>query len=224
MNKKQPLEGDRLSLYQRILDLFFPPKCPFCGKILSYFQEECQDCTLATTTVQEQYFWTEQEMICYAPFWYRGSVRDAFRRYKFLGARHYAPIFGRYMAETLGQEPYFDCITWVPLSRKRQWTRGYNQSELLARVLAEEMGCVPLNLLVKIKDNQAQSSLNSDHERLENTQGVYRLKDPSVSLAQQRILLVDDVVTTGASLRASAEKLLEAGAVEVRCVTLARSR
>ncbi len=86
------------------------------------------------------------------------------------------------------------------------------------------MGYEPRDLLVKVKNNAAQTSLDSDEARRLNTQGVYRLQSGVGTLEHRRILLVDDVVTTGSSLYASGKILLEAGVEEVVCLTFARAR
>lgn len=217
----------KLSLYDRVLDFVFPPKCPFCGGILADSLAQCKDCQLPwTADTGEQCFYTPEGLLCCSAVWYQTLTARAIKRYKFSGARHYAPYFGRLMAEALaeGITAGFDCITWVPLSKSRRWARGYNQAELLARVVAEELGYEPRDLLLKVKHNVAQTSLDSDEARRLNTQGVYRLQSQLGSLENKRILLVDDVVTTGSSLYASGTVLLEAGVGEVVCLTFARAR
>lgn len=219
----------KLSFYDKVLDFVFPPKCPFCGKILADSLSQCRECQLSwTADTGEQSFYTPEGLLCCSAVWYQELSARAIKRYKFSGARQYAPYFGRLMAETFrdcsGISKGFDCITWVPLSKARRRGRGYNQAELLARVVAEDMGYEPRDLLVKVKNNAAQTSLDSDEARRLNTQGVYRLQSGVGTLEHRRILLVDDVVTTGSSLYASGKILLKAGVEEVVCLTFARAR
>ncbi|MFI3252739.1 MAG: phosphoribosyltransferase family protein [Eubacteriales bacterium] len=214
-----------MKLQDQILDLIFPPKCPFCRKILPHFQAECTECTLPETKdTGDTIFQTRDGLTCVSPLWYQDTVATAIKRYKFSGAKHYAPCFAAMMANATENMGEFDYVTWVPLAKVRQRSRGYNQAELLAREVTKQKGFVPESLLEKIKNNPAQTSLKSDEEREENTKDVYQLKKIVPELQNTRILLVDDVVTTGSSLYASGKILLEAGVKELVCLTFARSR
>jgi len=109
-------------------------------------------------------------------------------------------------------------VTWVPLSFRRWLRRGYNQAELLARAFARHTGRQPIALLCKTRHNRKQARLRS-RERRENARGVYGLLSPEAAQGK-RVLLVDDVLTTGATSLACAEVLLAGGAAEVRILTL----
>ena len=117
----------------------------------------------------------------------------------------------------------FDLVTWVPVSRKRRRTRGYDQAELLCRETARELGMQPLLTLEKCTDNRAQSSLSGAEERFENAKGAYRAVQPE-RFAGKRVLLIDDIVTTGATMSECARVLRKAGAAEVVCAALATPR
>lgn len=212
-----------MKLQDKILDFIFPPKCPFCRRILPHFQAKCDECILPWTN-EESKFQTNDGLSCISPLWYQDSVATAIKRYKFSGAKHYAPCFGEIMAKALEGTGDFDYITWVPLAKLRQWNRGYNQAELLAREVAKENNLIPQDFLVKIKNNAPQTSLKSDKERQENTKDVYHLKKSVPELENTRVLLVDDVVTTGSSLLSSGKVLKEAGVRELVCLTFARAR
>ena len=113
-------------------------------------------------------------------------------------------------------------VTWTPLSRKRKRKRGFDQAELLARTAAGELGLPARKLLEKEKDNGPQSHLEDEAARRANVQGVYRLTGEDLS--GLRVLLVDDVVTTGSTMGECARLLLEGGAAEVWGLTLAQAR
>jgi len=118
----------------------------------------------------------------------------------------------------------YDLITWVPLSEQRRKARGYDQAMLLAEAAALELGDVAAETLAKVRDTSAQSGLGKDDSaRRANVLGAYRPTDPEL-IAGQRILLMDDVVTTGSTLSECARTLRTAGAADVVCVTLARAR
>lgn len=115
-----------------------------------------------------------------------------------------------------------DSITWAPLSARRLRERGYDQAELLARRVGELSGLPAVPTLEKIRHTVAQSRIEDDSARLANVQRAYRLL-PGVDLPGQTVVLVDDVVTTGATLSQCASLLRQAERPVV-ALTLARSR
>ncbi len=127
-----------MDLYNGILDLIFPPKCPFCRRILSNHKELCEECQLPWTSVtKDTAFYTQDNLLCFSPFWYQDVASTAVKRYKFSGATHYAPCFAQWMARTLEGVSGIHYISWVPLSKMRRWQRGYNQAELLAKEVGQ---------------------------------------------------------------------------------------
>ena len=114
-------------------------------------------------------------------------------------------------------------VTWVPVSQKRRRKRGYDQAELLARSICRCWGTDPVRLLKKVLDNPAQSGLSDKSARRANVLGVYDAVNQD-KLKGRRILLVDDICTTGATLEECARVLRDAGAEEVAAVTVARPR
>ena len=113
--------------FESLINLFFPPKCPFCGKILDTVGI-CPKCERSLPWVpEEEVAFTEKDLTCAAPLWYEGAVREALLRLKFRGGSALAEPFGellaRCAAERFGGE--FDTVTWVPVSQKRLETRGY---------------------------------------------------------------------------------------------------
>ena len=161
---------------------------------------------------------------CVAPLFYEAAVKDSIRRYKFHNMRGYRRTYGSLLAEcvdahTAGQ---FDLITWVPVSRKRLRKRGYDQAELLARETAPYLDKPLIPTLQKMKDVAAQSSIGGREARKVNIAGAYVVLDPA-AVSGKRVLLMDDVLTTGSTLSECARMLLLAGATEVLCATIARA-
>ena len=136
----------------------------------------------------------------------------------------YAPKYAQLLADCVRSNSLeFDMITWAPLGRKRLKKRGYDQAKLLAIELGKQLQKPCRQLLVKIADNPPQSGTGSAEKRKANVAGVYRAADPLL-VAGLRVLLVDDIVTTGATFGEAAGVLKAAGAKTVLAASLARSR
>lgn len=162
---------------------------------------------------------------CVSPLYYEGEVRDAILRFKFNDATIYADLFGGLLAGCIEEnlKGRYDLISWVPLSKKRMKKRGYDQAMLLAMSAALKMNDVAVELLLKHTDVPAQSGVGSAEKRRANISGVYIVADEEL-VRGRRILLIDDIVTTGATLSECAKTLKYSGAEEVLCCTVARTR
>lgn len=216
-----------MSALRALYELIFPPKCPFCGRVLEKWEDGlCALCGEALPrTAPEEIRAVEGCDACLSPLWYRDGTVDAVRRYKFQGVRGCAGVLGGLMADCLAErwrEPA-DWITWAPLSARRRKERGYDQAELLARRVAEIAGIPAAAALEKTRQTGVQSRIGDDEERRANVAGVYRAL-PGADVAGRRIVLVDDIVTSGATLGACAACLRAAGAGSVVALTLARAR
>ena len=211
-----------------LLDLLFPPRCVFCGKLLATGERDfCARC-------QKELPWLEGPAaeqtgeffsLCAAPLRYQGVVRDSIRRYKFKGRQGYHKAYGKLVAQCVHDHlaGKYDLITWVPLSEKRKRERGYDQAFLLASAAALELGDVAVETLRKARNTDPQSGLEGEAERRANVLGAYAAVDPEL-LAGKRVLLIDDVVTTGATFSECARVLRTMGAKDVVCAALARAR
>ena len=211
-----------------LLDLLFPPKCVFCRKLLHKGEEGlCASCRsgLPWTLAGEAEQCPEFVSLCVSPLWYQDDVRASFHRYKFQGSRGYAKTYGRLVAQCVHDHlaGRYDLITWVPLSDKRKKERGYDQAFLLSSAAALELDDVAVETLRKGRNTQAQSGLDDDAARRANVLGAYTIVDPEL-VEGKRVLLIDDVITTGSTISECARVLRSAGAADVVCATLARAR
>jgi len=194
-------------------DLIYPPKCMFCGKLMEHSATPfCTNCQLDLPEYDGPLKTVPYFEKTIAPFYYEGSVRSAILRYKFQGMKRYALPFAQWMAVWVRDklEGEYDLISWVPCSRLRKWSRGYDQAETLAKALAAALGAEAVCTLKKIKHNPKQSNASSAARRRANVLGVYRAVKPE-QFAGKRILLVDDVLTTGATLSECGKMLRLAG-------------
>ena len=211
-----------------VLDLLFPPKCVFCGKVLdsgeSGFCRRCQR-ELPWLTDGEAELTGEFFSLCAAPLRYQDKVRDSIHRYKFKGRRGYHKVYGKLVAQCVHDhlDGRYDLITWVPLSDRRKRERGYDQAFLLASAAALELGDVAVETLRKERNTDPQSGITEDAQRRANVLGAYTPVDPEL-VAGKRVLLIDDVVTTGSTLSECARTLRTMGAEDVVCAALARAR
>ena len=202
-----------------LLDLLFPVKCAFCGRVCS--RGVCEACERTLPRTELPLREGKGYGRCAVPLKYEGPVREALLRYKFHGGRGAAVGFGRLLGQCAAEElgGAFDTVTYAPASAKRRAARGYDQAYLLARETARHWDAEPLTLLRKTRDNPPQSGLDAAARR-GNVVGAYEACDPEKTEGK-RVLLIDDVLTTGSTLSECVRVLRGAGAAEVVCACLA---
>jgi len=155
---------------------------------------------------------------------YEGPLRELIHLLKYSGMRPLTGRLGRLLDRTLpgGEKAEkYDAIVPVPLHWHRRWRRGFNQAELLAREVADRRGIPVVNALRRSKATVNQAGLTSAGRR-RNITGAFR-PNAGIDLTNKRILLIDDVFTTGATASACARVLKRAGAKSVSLLTLARA-
>ncbi len=208
---------------QQLLELFFPHKCLLCRRVLPKDQTDlCHRCRTETDDFKKS-----DRNISFVAGWtsmwyYNGKVRASMLRYKFYNYRSYGQVYGRLLAMKLRRDPLweYDILTWVPVSNQRRLQRGFDQVELIALRTAAELGIPLTPTLKKIRHTKPQSKLSGYARRKANVMGAYIVPEPTV-IAGKRILLLDDIITTGATVSECARTLLTAGAKEVYCAAVA---
>ena len=187
------------------------PLCPSCGAVGGHDapRPHCQGATGPLAEI----------LVACA---FEGPVRRAVHALKYRGARDHAPLLAdllaRAQALNLGG---IDLLVPVPLSEGRRRERGFNQAELIARAVGDSLGLpVATELVVRVRDTEAQVG-KSSAERRENVREAFRCTEPT-AVRGRYLAVVDDVTTTGATLRACAEPLLEAGAAWVIGLAVAK--
>jgi len=154
---------------------------------------------------------------------FRGTVAEAVHLLKYSGKPSIARRLAGLMADSLepeGRHRQADLIAAVPLHGAKQRERGFNQAQLLADELSAKLGIgTDRKAAVRARHNPTQTKLNR-RQRLENVRGIFKVPEPS-RVRGRRIILVDDVLTTGATIGSCGQALLEAGASEVLALTAA---
>lgn len=206
----------------RLFDLLFPPRCVLCRKVLNREETDlCRGCRADAPdfSASKIHFpfvarWT-------ALWYYKDNVRRSLLRYKFYNRRSYAGTYGRLLGmKLLKVMPEFDILTWVPIGKRRLQKRGYDQVELIAEAIAAELDIRAARTLRKIRNTPPQSGIRSAAARRANVLGAYQAEDPE-AFAGKRVLLLDDIITTGATASECARTLLIAGAKEVYVAAVA---
>ncbi|AEV70538.1 ComF family protein [Acetivibrio clariflavus] len=219
-------------MLERILDLVFPPKCIFCNKILNYGTGICicESCSLNIPYFSEKnlnliksnsYF---DDIICVCE--YSGIIKEALIKYKFFNKPSFGRTFARLIYNRIKEMPDWeeiDLIISVPLHRKKEQIRGYNQSYLIAKQLGKLLGIeVSKNILIRTKNTDSQSLLNRV-ERLRNVKDAFLVTDVN-AIKGKSILVVDDIFTTGSTLNECCRVLKDAGARRITATVIATGR
>lgn len=207
---------------ERLWCLFFPARCLSCGRAVEPRRYFCREC--APSLPQSTFFkefplpGVERRLPVAAVFPYEEGFRRTLHRLKFNEERYLAVPLGQLMADAAGAFPGpFHEVTWVPMTEKKLAQRGYDQSALLARSMAKELGLPCRKLLFPTRDMGVQHQL-SRKERADNVRDAYKAGNAARG---KNLLLVDDIVTTGATLRSCALALYQAGARGVWCICAA---
>ncbi|MDR1563532.1 MAG: ComF family protein [Oscillospiraceae bacterium] len=225
-----------LAASRRIIGLFFPPRCPICGKLSYDESTPCPECSVAVHPIEpplcpycgreEGRCWCISDEHAYesvlCPFHYLGSVKKGIYRLKYQASPCSETYFARHMALKIC-DVYsgisFDIITCVPMHPSSLKERGYNPAKRLAELLSRQLQIPYRDCLKKVGEGEKQHSLSSS-ARAKNVKGLFAV-NKKLKLQGKTILLCDDVFTTGATFNECAKILLEAGAKGVYCTAAA---
>lgn len=228
-----------MSIWNDVWELFFPRCCLLCGKRLSVAEEHlCFQCLsglpktrlhLQSDNEIEKCFWGKLPIERATSFLYYakgGDVRRLMYELKYYGNAQIGCFMGRWMAAELAVSGFFqgvDYVLPVPLHVRKRRKRGYNQSERLAEGISSVTG-IPVfrDMLVRSQYTETQTRKGS-YERWMNVKDVFECTSPEM-LEGKHILLVDDVLTTGATVVACADALAQVPGLKISVLTLAWAR
>lgn len=221
----------------RFSRVFFPERCQKCGKIIPLAYSSCPNCKEHKVLVGDSFCchcgYNIERCICHsniniplphiaAVYMYNGDVREKIHAMKFHHRLSFVSSFADDMAKrTLQAYPdiKFDGVCFVPMTKKDEKRRGYNQSRLLAKSLAHKMGVPMIDCLEKTKKTRKQHTLTG-HERIDNLKNSFSVGTPA-EVSGKVLLLCDDIKTTGATLYECVKTLKDSAAKDVYCICIA---
>lgn len=230
------------NLSETILNIIYPPTCPICGKIVRVYNNQiCETCKKQVRYIKEplckkcgkQLIVKEQEY-CYdcsrkehlytkgiALWAYDSNVKKSIYNFKYNNKREYAKVYAEEMILRNRQQILnwnVDAIIPIPLHKSKLRSRGFNQAEVLAKEIAKQLG-LPMyqNLVKRVKKTLPQKALN-DKQRINNLKNAFKIEEFDVKL--KKVILIDDIYTTGVTIDSVTEILKKAGITEVYFITV----
>ena len=216
----------KMNLLENILELIFPTKCGFCNELIKK-EYTCKKCKKKL-----EYICTDNKMqkitgmyfdFFISSYFYLGIVRKKILEFKFKNKKYLYRTLSEKLAYNL--QPYIkdiDYITAVPISLKRYFERGYNQSILIAKYISKRLNKPLIKFtLIKIRDNKKQSELGMKQRNI-NVKNVYKVLNKNIIFGK-RILLIDDIFTTGATVNECSRILKQYGAQSIIVATVAKA-
>ena len=213
-----------MSFIYRIYCLIYPERCPYCGDIIKSETIACKACMKKLDTLQKPIVRGAFGFRCVSSFLYGGTVRRMILRVKYHERIQYLPQIAVVMEKDVRQaygNIDFDCISYVPMHPVDQKKRGYNQAELLGRQLSDLLGIPCVDLLEKTKRTEKQQRLQYA-KRKKNLIGAFRVTDTD-AVKGKRILMIDDIITTGITLGTCCQTLNRAKPQMICCATIANA-
>ena len=202
---------------EKKLPRIIPPVCIKCSKPIRYDSPDsiCPDCDLYDKSFE----------MSKSPFLYEGIIKDAIYSFKYYNKPYFYKLFGSLLLSFMTDINYtdFDYIASVPLHKSKMRTRGYNQSELIAKYLSDKLLIPYANVLKRTKKTTKQSN-QSKEERRKNMKAAFAVKSSAKyeNIKNSSVLLVDDVYTTGSTADECSKVLLNYGVSKVYVITAAR--
>lgn len=233
-------------IIKKIIGIFFPKVCPCCGKIIDEKEELCDQCKNEVEIIGSprcnkcgKALQGEERIFCQdcgtkkhlfdkgiSVFVYRGKIRDSIHQFKYHNAREFVEYYGDVAWKNCGKqlkEWKPDCIVPVPMYRKKEVQRGYNQAELFGRYIAKKSGFpIETNLLIRKKNTKPQKGL-TDEKRQDNLKRAFAINLDRIK-GIKTVLLVDDIYTTGSTMDVCAGILKKAGAEKVFFLCIAAGK
>jgi len=207
-------------LYEIIIQLVFPQRCPYCRELVEDTEYACEKCRKEMPQ-NGIYQGISGGYRCASVLPYIDNYKRAILRFKFHEKTQHKKQFAKIMYDEVLRyydDMVFDYVTFVPMHKKALKKRGYNQCKLLAEELSILMGIPCVEIIEKTKHTTAQHDLSAS-KRKTNLKGAFRIIDKKL-IKDRSILLIDDIVTTGSTLSECAKTISKANPQMICCLTL----
>ena len=212
-----------LEFRRAAISLFLPNRCPFCNCVIGMWEYWCESCYSKLHVIEEQQTAPANADMLLTCCYYSGRARSAVVRLKRGYYSYASDAFAVLMTELAGDIiPQVDCITAVPASWKRRIELGGDHAEFIAKGTAESSG-KPLRRMLGVTRGKKEQKHLSIEERFENAANGYKIINNKY-IKDSIILLVDDVITTGATISSIAALLKSHGAKAVYALTFAKTK
>ncbi len=210
-----------MGFFEGVLNAVYPCRCPYCGGVILRSAVACRDCAqeLPKTCYSRC---ASGGVPCAAALTYTGKYADAVKRFKYGKVSEYTHPFANLVADTvIGTygEAAFDLVTSVPMHSRDLRERQFDHAALIARAAARRLELPYAAVLEKHRKNVPQHTLKRS-EREDNVRGVYRVSNAR-TLKGKRLLIVDDIITTGSTLGECAKTAQKGGCKSVACAVVA---
>ncbi len=210
-------------ILKKLLYCIYPTKCISCGKIIGVNDSICTECNDIYKPRPASKIGSKYLTSCAYTFYHEGNIKKAIWRFKFRSKLYYADPFTDYMLDCFNEYYFNSCIDYlvpVPMNKKKKRYRGYNQTEVLAKYLSKKCGVPYLkDGLIKVKENKDQHGMTLSERRI-NIKGVYGV-NKHIDFRGKRVIIIDDVLTTGLTMYECAKMLKKSGAESVYGITIA---
>lgn len=238
MNLQKKLILNNIKKY--VLDIFFPNRCPFCGKVIKWNENCCEKCFTEIPYITTEYckkcgkencICSEVQISydgCASVTYYSGIIKDGIVKFKTDKALNLVDVFESDLYNNLNRITdisNIDFVTFVPMNKSAKHSRGYNQAEVIAGKISKII-CKPVisDILIKSKNDIIQHELNRNERRM-MVKGLFDFNRKFIKAVKgKNILLCDDIITTGSTLNECASVLKQNGAESVYCITIASTQ
>jgi competence protein ComFC len=209
------------------VELIYPSleQCILCGNLLENHEFLCEDCLNSITKCSvPMVVKREREIKCFSFAYYSRTTMELILKFKYKNNFICSEALSCFMADAyIKNSINCDLITYVPLTKLSCRKRGFNQSEILARLIGRRLNIPVKAMLIKSKETKDQIGLSGE-KRWENIKDSFQIKIDKTKIKDKTILIIDDVITTGATSYSCSEVLLKNGAKEIVILTAAKSK
>lgn len=206
----------------KLIDIIYPPRCICCYEVIGHNRLTCENCAKDLEKRKNYIDFCTPDFNCTSLYQYEGSTKGVISCIKFKRSLTICKKVGKLLAdeaEKMHTNTPFDLVVYVPMTPKSTAKRGFNQSEVFAKIVSKKLNLkFKKNVLRKIRETEPQKSLKAA-QRKTNLKGAFKV---CKNVEGKNVLLIDDIITTGVTLKENAKMLYKAGAKKITALTFAK--